>query len=326
MKKILLGLCALSCLAGGAVARAAEPADPEPEGADTPAETPAPPPRTPKGELGFLLVPLGTAYTRSAVGASFRYEVPLIDRPGILWNNTNVALGVRETYSYVNNTLAPFVEITPIAFFKLQASASYDMLIPDPFKGGLRVLTPLGEERLAAGQVERGNPDAVDWVEGKDNLEVFTAPAFAHGLRARIQPTLQAKLGPVGMQYNFTADWNWYRGGGFGGDAIFHDSFTFTLRKMRDLGMSHELVVVFEVPGIRDTIRIGAVGKHYRPVSTGLERLEAVALLYYRPGRAWVGETGTPWFTGQFGTNLVDPMHQYDFSWILALGIDFRLL
>lgn len=322
MRKTLSGLCVLSCLAAAAPAAAEEPADAE---AAAEGEAAAPP-RAPKGELGFVLVPWGMAYTRSALGAYFRYEAPLIRRPGVLWDTTNVAFGVRDTYGYVNNALTPFVEITPIAFFKLQAAASYDMLIPDPANGGLRVLTPLGEERLAAGQVERGDPAAVDWVDGQDNREVFSAPVFGHGLRARVQPTLQAKLGPVGMQYNFVADWNWYTGGDHGGDAIYHDSFTFTLRKMRDMGMSHELVLVFDVPGVQDTIRFGAVGKYYRASGTGLERLETVGLLYYRPGKPWVGQSGTPWFAGQFGTNVIDPMHELDFSWVLAMGLDFRVL
>ena len=108
-------------------------------------------------------------------------------------------------------------------------------------------------------------------------------------------------------------------------DAIYHDSFAFTLRKMHDVGFTHEGILVFEVPGVKDTIRIGAVARYYRGVGTGLERLETVGLLYYRPGSPWIGESGTPFFAGQFGTNPIDPMYQWAFNWVLVAGIDFRL-
>lgn len=333
MKKILIGLCVLPLLTGAplSAAMAGEPEREAPASASEPAE-PAPPPRAPKGELGFFLVPWGGAYLRSALGASFHYEAPLIKKPGVLWDSTNITVGVRDIYGWVNNALTPYVEITPIAVFKLQVSASYEVLILDPFDGGLRTLTPLGQQRLAAGQMERGNPDALDWVTsmddgvGQNNRQNFTAPVFAQGFRPRIAPTLQAKLGPVAAQYNFAVDFNFYHGGGYGADTIYHDSLSFTLRKMRDAGFTHEGILVFEVPGIKDTIRIGAIARYYRVVGTGLDRLETVGLLYYKPGSPWVGETGTPWFAGQFGTNPIDPMHQWDFNWVLALGLDFQVI
>lgn len=327
MRKIVLGLSALTCLAGPA-ARAAEPAA-DPQRAEE--EPPAPPPRASKGELGVFVVPWGGAYIRSALGASFRYEAPLIKKPGILWDTTTVAVGVRDIYGYVNNSLQPYVEITPIAFFKVQASFGYEVFIKDPFDGGLRTLTPLGEQRLAAGQVEQGNLEAVDWaglasdgvaVNNRDN---FNAATFGHGFRPRLTPTLQAKVGPVAAQYNFTVDWNFFYGGGYGRDAIYHDTFAFTLRKMHDVGFTHEGILVFEVPGVKDTIRVGAVARYYRGVGTGLERLETVGLLYYRPGSPWIGESGTPFFAGQFGTNPIDPMYPWAFNWVLVAGIDFRL-
>ena len=83
---------------------------------------------------------------------------------------------------------------------------------------------------------------------------------------------------------------------------------------------------LFDVPGVQDTIRFGAVGKYYRVSGTGLERLETVGLLYYRPGSPWIGQSGTPWFAAQLGTNVIDPLHELDFSWVLVLGLDFRVL
>ena len=331
MKKIVLGLATFTCLTclAGPAARAADPPEPASEEAPPP---PPPPPRAALAELGVFIVPWGDAYVRSALGASFRYEAPLIRKPGILWDTTTVAVGVRDIYGYVNNSLQPYVEITPIAFFKVQASFGYETFIRAPFDGGVRVLTPLGEQRLAAGQLERNNRDAVDWAgfggEGVaiNNRDNFTAPVFGQGFRPRLAPTLQAKLGPIAVQYNFTVDWSFFYGGGHGRDAIVHDTFAFTLRKMHDVGFTHEGILVFDVPGVKDTIRIGAVARHYRVQGTGLERLETVGLLYYRPGSPWIGDSGTPWFAGQFGTNPVDPMHPWDFNWVLALGLDFRLL
>jgi hypothetical protein len=330
MKKLLFGCCALSFLAVSSAALAVEKPPATPQSPAAPETAGAPPgptdvrPRAPSAELGFVLVAWGMAYTRSALGLNARYEAPLVGRPGVLWNTTNVAFGVRNLYGYVNNTLSAFVEVTPIAFFKLQLSAAYDSLIIHPASGGARVLTPLGEQKLKDGDVKRGDADAIDWVDGKDNRKNFFAPVSADGLRLRIQPTLQAKAGPLGLQYNFTADFNFYRAANYNGDAIVSDTFTFTLRKLRDFGHVHELVAAAEIPGIRDELRVGAVGKYYHVAGTGLDNLSLNALVFYRPRWSVLGERVSPWVAAQAGTNLIDPMHQYDFSWVLVLGVDLR--
>jgi hypothetical protein len=330
MKKLLFGFHVFACLVQSFSAHAEESAHVEEKAAaeKAHAEEKAPVEEKPgvaSADLGFVLVPLGLAYTRSGVGVSARYEAPLVKRPGILWETTNVAVGVREFYAYVNNQLAAFVEVTPIAFFKLQLSAGYDSYIVKPLSGGVRALTPVGRQKLADGDVARGGRDAVDWVDGRDNRDIFFAPVGGDGLRLKIQPTLQAKIGPVGLQYNFTADFNVHRAGKYDRNAIFYDSLTFTLRKVRDVGYINELVAVFEVPGIRDQLRAGVIGNHYHVVGTDLDRLSLNALIFYRPRWQCLGERLSPWITGQFGTHLLDPMHQFDFSWVLAIGLDLRL-
>lgn len=287
----------------------------------------APPkPRVPSLDLTIAAVPWGMAYNRSGLGANLRYQAPLIDRPGVLWEKTNITVGVRDAFGYVNNSLAAFAEVTPIGFFKLQVSAAYDNLFVAPFSGGTRVLTALGRTELAEGNVARGRPGAVDWVDGKDNHAIFDPSIAGDGLRLKIQPTLQGKAGPVAAQYTFTADFNIYRSGRYGCDDVFHDTFTFTLRKLCDHSFLHELLVVYEIPNIRDEVRLGVVGKYYRVAGTGLDNLNVSAVGFYRPRLAVFGERFSPWITAQLGTNLRDPMYPYAFAWVLALGLDLKLL
>jgi hypothetical protein len=98
------------------------------------------------------------------------------------------------------------------------------------------------------------------------------------------------------------------------------------LRKFVDFGHVHELVAAVEVPGIRDELDVGLIGNYYRVESTGLDSLNLSALVFYRPRWQWLGQRASPWIAGQAGTNLRDPMHRYDFSWVLAIGLDLRLL
>jgi hypothetical protein len=339
MKKLIVGLFGIALLASSSAARADEEdaasANPTREAAPIATPKPAPPakeeppkPRVSTASLNFFWVPYGMNYIRAGFGIGATYKAPLVQRRGILWDTTNVTVGVRNQYGFVNNTAGAFVEVTPIAFFKLNVYAGYDRLITGSFKGGLRVLTPLGRQRLAEGRVERGNLDAVDWSDnatGKDNRAIFSAPSSADGLRLRVAPTLQGRVGPVGIQYNFVADWNFYRAEGRSADDIYHDSFTFTLRKLRDRGFSHEGVVAVTVPGIPDEILAGVNARYAHVPSTELDSLYVGALFFIRPRWRFVGERLSLFASAQVGTNLIDPMYQYAVSWVLAAGVDFTL-
>ena len=259
---------------------------------------PPPAPRKPAAEAGIVLVPYGLNYLRAGAGASFRYDIPLVQQPGLLWDSTMLSFGVRDFFGFVNNNLSAFVEVVPIAFFKLQVAAGWDTLFVAPLSGGVRVLTPEGEQRLAGGQVQRDNLQTVDWVNGQDNRANFYAPVDGQGLRVKVTPTLQAALGPVAAQYNFTWDYNAYTAADHGPDAVFHDSFTFTLRKMRDVGLVHELVLVYQMP-VPGDFKLGLNGKHYSILGTGLQSQNVSLFGFYKPAWGWVDGRLKPWVVGQ---------------------------
>jgi hypothetical protein len=272
-------------------------------------------------------VPFGVAYVRAGAGLAATYRAPLIRRQGVLWETTNVTVGVRDFYGFVNNSLAAWVEVTPIAFFKLQVFGAYDSLIVDPFSGGVRVLTDLGAQRLAEGRVKRGDPQAVDWSDdqgAKDNELIFRKPRSGDGLRLKILPTLQGKVGPIAIQYNFTADFNFYRAGDHGAEAIFHDNFTFTLRKMHDVGFIHEGIIAYTGSG-PDELLAGVTARYYRVSGTGLDSLFTGALAFVRPRWRFAGERLSLWGAAQAGTNPIDPMYQYALAWLLATGVDLKV-
>jgi hypothetical protein len=77
---------------------------------------PPPAPRQSTVNLSLVFVPWGMHYTRSAWGATIAYQVPLVKKNGVLWDSTNITVGVRDLYGYVNNTFGPFIEITPLLF------------------------------------------------------------------------------------------------------------------------------------------------------------------------------------------------------------------
>ncbi|MDC3986905.1 hypothetical protein [Polyangium jinanense] len=298
-----------------------------------PAEAPAPPDeRRPRSlDLSVFYVPWGMHYTRSAIGATLGYKIPLVQKKGVLWDSTNVTVGVRDVYGFVNNTVGPFIDITPIAFFRLQVQGAFDYFIKEPFNGGMRVMTPLGRERLAAGQIRRGRLTAVDWVnqedgEGMDNPAHFR-PAINHGgFRLRVLPTLQGKVGPIAFQYNFTGDWNYYTAPGADADDVYHDNFTFTLRKLQDFSHAHEVLVAYTAPVPKPgELMLGLSGRYQRVLGTGLEQLTLHAVAFGRWPKKFLSDRMSPFAIAQLGTNLIDPMWQYAFSWILVVGADFNL-
>ena len=290
--------------------------------------------RDPSAEIGLVMVPFGQSYLRVALGATAKYSIPLIEKPGALWKTTNVTVGLSNFYSFTGNNTGGFVEITPIAVFKLRVTASYDRLIVNPFDGGVRVLNDNGRMLLAQGRVERGNDDAIDWVDGQNNPAVFRDPIGGGGLRLKIQPTLQAKIGPIAVQYNFLADINRYGASDDGvnsEDDVYHDSFTFTLRQLHDRSFGHDVLVAYDAthqPGqlLPGDVTAGLRLSYNKVSGTGLENIGLNALLRYRPDLTWFDGTWQPWGVAQLGTHLRDPMHQYDVAWVVALGVDIRML
>lgn len=330
MTKLLFGLSALALVLRTTQVHADE-AKPEGDRADKPVAPPEDPPkpRVTTVDASLFWVPWGMHYTRAAVGGSLTYRTPLVRKPGILWDTTNVAIGVRDVYGFVNNTLTAFAEITPIAVFKLNVQASYDRFIVSPFNGGMRTLTPAGEKRLSEGDVHRGSPTSVDWVTekgGMDNTENFREHINTGGFRARILPTLQGKVGPVGIQYNFTADWNFYDVEGLERSTVYHDTFTFTLRRLHDFAHAHELVVAYGAPlKAPGELLLGVTSRYQHVMGTGLDQLTLSALVFFRyPKKFWSSRL-SPFAAGNAGTNLIDPMWQYAFSWILVVGADYNI-
>jgi hypothetical protein len=324
MTKLLIGLSALSLLLATSPPDAAQVPKPKPE---TTNDT-KPKPRATTIDLTLFVVPWGMHYTRAAWGTSLAFRAPLVKKPGVLWDSTNIAFGVRDVYGYVNNTAGIWAEITPIAVFKVQVQASYDYFIKAPFNGGMRVLTQHGRDLLAAGQMQEGSSQALDWSkdEGLDNRANFLPPVYTGGLRFRVMPTLQGKLGNVAFQYNFTADWNRYSAPGASKDDVFHDNFTFTLRKLHDFDHMHELVVAYSVPvAAPGEMLFGLTGQYRKALGTGLDRLSVNALFFLRYPRKIFGGRMSPFVGGNVGTNLIDPMWRYAFSWILVVGGDFNL-
>lgn len=310
---VFLGLCVGPCAVAMADdERAAEPKDKEQKAVDQ------------GGELSMFWVPYGGAYVRAAWGVQFRYDMPLIKKPGVLWETTKLTLAASEVYGYTNNRLSAYAEVTPIAFFKLRVTAAHDYMLRG-FDGGIRVLTTAGQMRLSAGMVERGNANAVDWVDGVNNSDVFTEPVYGGGLRLLIQPTLQAKVGPIGVQYTLTADINHYSVDGYSGDDIFHDPHTYSLRELSDWGISHQGTVAY-IAELSGELIAGLTSRYYAPRNIdNIESLSLEGTFFYKADWDYFGERWHPWGAAQIGTLLSDPMHEREFSWVLVFGADVRL-
>lgn len=273
-----------------------------------------------------FVVPWGMAYTRCALGGGLSWVAPLSQDPGDLWNSTAVRIGVRDLYGWVNNETAAFVEVTPIAVFKLRAELGWNSFIKPPANGGFRLLTPVGRQLLDQGRVARKDEEALDWSrdEGLDDRRHFTAPEWAQGVRARVMPTLQGKVGPVVAAYTFMLDYADFRGPGRSADDVYHDSFNFTLRKVRDVALVHDAFVGFQWDGARDRVIVGGNFRHQRVLGTGLDSVGLFGVAIVQRDPMLVSHAFSPFALAQIGSYVRDPMHQGDVSWVLVVGADFR--
>lgn len=276
------------------------------------------------GYLGIMIAPYGMNYLNGGAGLQLFYKIPLVKKDEILWNTTNITFGVSDFYCYVNNNISGFIEVTPIAIFKLKAEVGYDYFIREPFDTGIQALTEDGRLALKEGNIKKGSSTAIDWVNGLDNRRFFKEGTNDGGLKLTISPTLQAKIGPVGLQYTFIADYNNYQADGLGPNDVFHDGTSFTLKQMEDWGLAHELnvVYIFNIP--QNEFGAGLFARYYAVRSTQLHSLGLYLQLFYSPTWASLGQW-KPWAAARLGTFLVDSMHQYDFSWVMALGTTVRL-
>jgi len=320
MKNFLLGLASLTLLASTTVVHADEPKSKDTE--VKPNERPS------TADLNLFWVPWGMHYTRAAWGMQLGYKIPLVQKPGVLWETTYFAAGVRDVYGYVNNSSQVWAELVPIAVFKVRAEGAYDVFIPPPFNGGMRLLTANGTSLLEQGKLQNGSKDQIDWVhdESLGNRAIFQAPITSGGFRFRLMPTLQGKLGPISFQYNFTADWNWYHAPLAPSDAIYQDNFTFTLRRLHDFDHAHELLVAYNFPVKAPAeVLVGVSARYHKTLGTGLDQLSLNSLFFLRWPKKFWGERMSPFAGGNVGTHLIDPMWRYAFSWILVVGADFNL-
>lgn len=271
-------------------------------------------------------VPWGMAYTRCALGGSLSWAAPLSQDPGDLWRITEVRVGVRDLYGWVNNEAAAFAEVTPIAFFKLRTELGWNAFIKPPVNGGMRLLTPFGRQLLDQRRIARKDAEALDWSrdEGLDDRRHFTAPEWAQGVRARVMPTLQGKVGPIVAAYTFMLDYADFRGPGRSADDVYHDSFNFTLRKVRDVVLVHDAFVGLQWDGARDRVIVGADFRHQRVLGTGLDSVGLFGVAIVQRDPTLVSHAFSPFALAQVGSYLRDPMHQGDFSWVLVVGADWR--
>jgi hypothetical protein len=122
------------------------------------------------------------------------------------------------------------------------------------------------------------------------------------------------------------ADFNLYSAPGASYKSVFHDTFTFTLRKLHDVSQTHELLVAYSVPTkAPGELLLGVSARYNRVFGTGLDQLSLVGVAFARLPRKIIREKVSPFAAVQAGTLLIDPMWQYAFSWVTVVGADINL-
>ncbi len=181
------------------------------------------------------------------------YRIPLVRRPGILWESTKIELGIQNNLSPAFDYAGAYVNIEPIALFNLtltaQAVAYYTAL-----GYGLYPLSGYG-----AGY----DSSALDSVTAKNGT----------GLLLSAAPTIKAAVGPIAVLD--TGSLTWFRANG--GTGYFYEIAGDTVLAGSDIEIGNQAYVLATVfPGLRFGINDGVL---YVPASGYVShRLSAIGV------------------------------------------------
>ncbi|WP_028974360.1 hypothetical protein [Spirochaeta cellobiosiphila] len=267
----------------------------------------------------------GDNYEMAGVDATFDHTWPLFQKPGILWDKTNIKLGIKETYGFVVNSFNVFAEITPIAFFTIRATGGYDHYFwTSQFKGGLR---PLTDSALTAWNTKYKNESSLtknfDWTDS-DFLYDNTTHKDGGGWTYEMAPSLQGQMGSIAVQYTFS--YKYYDYSEAGKEWMFNYMEN-KIMKSRDSIIYNDAKVAytFTETSLENEILAGLDYHSTIPLSSDMNTHSLYAFLYAEPHQLKRG-LQQPFFGAQLGTHIIDPAPSIEgsLSWSIFIGTSLK--
>ena len=239
--------------------------------------------------IGASLNPLGVILDSRLFG-----RLPLVKKPGLLWESTNIAGGVQNEWTPADNVASGRVSMEPVAFFELVCKAGvYDMY-----------------NLLGYGCFRLGSPkDAY----GPDAQRKLT-PDNARGYWISVAPTLKAKLWRLVALNTVTVNQL-----GINGTGYFLEVRSYLPHRTNDLDVINEAYLLAECS---PWLLAGATYRFAYVTGTALRSQRLCAIAIVKPTRPALKSTFAAVTVGFYPQ---DPLFNHRYFVGCMLGADFRL-
>lgn len=251
--------------------------------------------------LGASVNSLGLAWK-----ADVFYRIPLVDKPGVLWETTKLDIGVQQYLSPAFERASAFVRIEPIAFFDVVAYAGYDYM----YGGNGKVFAP--------GMLKLSSPDD-DY--SSDTRKEMDGEAKG-GLRVVVVPTFKIAFGPVAALYSWSINYHDYDYEGY-----YYDAETYIAQKGKDAVYTHDAKVLYKLgpfPGV-GVFRLGVNYTDSRVGSTDDRSSKLAGMVVYQAKWKSLSATTSPYFVTMLGTHLEDRYYENKVHFALLMGVTYKL-
>jgi len=278
----------------------------------------------------FLKSSFGTRYTPPGFGETMEmhYRYYYSDSDSILWKNNHIGAGIVDSISPATNEVGAFIEIEPIAVFKLRAEYLYKT-----FFGDFTALLPFtSEDDYYSESVleDRQDDDEAIW---------------QHGHIYKIKPTFQVQykrfilLNNASFEwYDIDTDWldkDWSDEAWSEGDwkdngdwsNYFYEPVNDTLMKTEDYLFLNSTIIGMEVWKKNDRKRIIAGSRYsfFRVDSTETERHQLDGVIVWMMGKK-LAFMENPLLMCAVGGYLEDKYHEKDAFGGLIFEFEYSLM
>jgi hypothetical protein len=244
----------------------------------------------------FFSQSIGVGYNPGGIGLDSRlfYRLPVVRKPGLLWESTNIEAGIQNELSPADNVASARFSVEPIAFFDLVCKAGVYNLYNLLGNGCVRLKSP----------TDAYDPDA----------QPNPLPDNARGYWISIAPTLKAKVSRLIVLNTATVNWL-----GINGTGYFLEWRSSLPHRTNDLDIMDDAYLLAECT----TWLLAGATYHYAYV-TGTKlcshRLCAIAII--KPTYPPLKSTYAAVIAGFYPQ---DPHYNHRFSAGCLIGADFRL-
>jgi len=245
-------------------------------------------------------------YLGFRIESTLYYSIPLIEKPGILFETTKVDLGVQEMWSPTFNRTSFYMKLEPLAVFDVVFTAGYDYIYKELY-GGIY--------RFSRTDVQRNEFYSTN-NKRKDNA---VSESNGGGFRMTVTPTFKVAFKGLALLYSFTADYHVYNFGGH-----YYDPSTFMLHKGNDICIQHDAKMVYLIEPVMLRVGVRFVDK-WAESKRGSDSMSMMGLLLWTPVFDFIPEGSYPYIAVLGGSYIRDRYYENEPYLACLIGFNWKI-